>query len=164
MKLRTIALVIVTLVAGDNEASETLGLSDDSTIIVSADESWEEADNQIIHFRGNFEIRTPGWSIMADQATLFGQLDDPKSIVADGSPVRFFFRSTDPENPSTTTGEGDHLEYQRDAATLTLSGNAMLTSGERVMRSSEIHYDLEQQKLKAGGPEGVHITVVPDKP
>lgn len=160
-KPRTVAVVIIALSSGYSDAADILQLSNDTTVVVSADDSWEEAEQDILHFRGNFEIRTPRWTVMADQATVYGKLDTPKRVVADGSPVQFFFRNT--ENHSTGEGESRHLEYAREPELLKLSGNVKLTTRGRVMQSSEVQYDVERQKLLAGGPEGVHITVYPDE-
>ncbi len=160
--LRTVAIVIIALISGASEAADVLQLSDDSTIIVSADESWEEAEQDIIHFRGDFELRTPRWSVMSDHATVYGKVDDPKRIVADGSPVQFVFQNSGADDISITEGEGQHLEYDSEAGLLSLSGGAKLTSGRRVMKSSKIQYDVKRERLEAGGPEGVHVTVVPD--
>ena len=162
-KQTTIAIAIIALTAGHVEAADLPPLSDDSVIIVSADESWEDAERDIIHFRGNFEIRTPHWTVMADLATVYGKLEDPQRIVADGSPVQFIYRRAETGKPSITEGEGQHLEYERERELLRLSGNAKLATGGRVMQSSEIQYDLEQQRLEAGGSEGVRITFDPDR-
>ncbi len=161
-KLRTIAILIIALYAGHGKAADSLHLSDDSTIVVSADDASEEPGQDILYFAGNIEIKTPSWAIMADRVTVYGQLDNLQRVVAEGSPVQFFFRNSDAENSSITEGEGQHLEYEEEAALLRLSGNAKLTSGGRIMQSTEIQYDLEQEKLEASGPEGVQITITPD--
>ncbi|GMR17135.1 MAG: hypothetical protein BMS9Abin32_193 [Gammaproteobacteria bacterium] len=161
--LRTVAIVIVALHAAQLAGADKLRLSDDSTILVSADESWEDAEQDKIHFRGNFDLRTPRWSVSADEATVYGKLDDPQRVVADGSPVQFFFQDPD-DAGSTTQGQGEHLQFEVDAQLLTLTGDALLSNGGRVMRSGEIRFDLEQQKLAADGPEGVHVTVDPADP
>lgn len=161
-KPETIAIVIFALYAGPGVTADILHLPTDATIIVSADEAVEEIEQDIIHFRGNFRIKTPGWSIIADQATVYGKLDNMQRIVADGSPVQFFFRETAADDSPVTEGEGLHLEFEKEAGLLRLSGNAKLTSGERIMQSSEILYNLELEKLEAGGAEGVRITIKPD--
>jgi len=161
--LRTIAIIVITLLAGHGAAADILQLADDSTIVVSADEAWEDTELDTLHFRGHFEIRTPRWRLSAHEATIYGNLDSPQRIVADGTseglPVQFFFLGSDRDNSAGTTGEGQHLEYRQALGLLTLSGAAKLTSGSRVMSSSKIEYDLGSQQLKAGGDEGVRVTV-----
>ncbi len=163
--LRTIAIIVITLHAGRGAIADILQLADDSTIVISADEAWEDTEQDILYFRGHFEIRTPRWQLSAHEATIYGDLDSPQRIVAAGTPegqlVQFSFLGSDLEDTARTTGEGQHLEYEQALGLLTLSGDAMLTSGNRVMRSSKIQYDLEAQKLQAGGDEGVHVTVDP---
>jgi lipopolysaccharide transport protein LptA len=162
-KLTTVALVVMTFYATHNQAADVLQVSDDATIIVAADESWEEVDQDVIHFRGNIEIRTPRWAVMADRVTVYGKLEDVERIVADGSPVQFIYSKSVLGGATHTEGEGLHLEYLRGSELLSLSGNATLTGDGRIMQSSEISYNLEQQRLEAGGPDGVHITVEPDR-
>ncbi|MCH9026152.1 MAG: hypothetical protein IIA05_03425 [Proteobacteria bacterium] len=161
-KLRTVAVAVIALYAGHSAAASLLKISGADTILVSADEVWEEPEQDIFHFRGNFEIRTPRWAVMADEATVYGRLDDLERIVAEGSPVRFIFKSSDAENGSITEAEGQKLEYLKEAGVLHLSGGAKISSGGSIMRSSEIRYDLERDKLEAGGPEGVRLTARPE--
>jgi len=162
MKLATIAIAIIALTPGHVEAADLSPLPEDNVIIVSADEAWEEAERDIIHFRGNFEIRTPQWTLAADQATVYGELEDPQRVLADGSPVRFAYRHTEAGKPSITQGEGQHLEYDGENELLVLSGNARISTDRRIMQSSEMRYNLQQQNLEAGGSEGVQITIEAD--
>ncbi len=160
-KLRTVAIAIIALYARQGIAAGLLEISDQTTIFVSADEAWEEVGQDIFHFRGSFEIRTPRWAVTADEAIVYGKLDDLKRIVAEGSPVQFVFQNPELDNSSLTRAEGQRLEYEKEKGLLHLSGDAQLVSGEQLMRSSELRYDLKQEKLEAGGPEGVRITAKP---
>ena len=162
-KPTTIALIVLVLYAGLSDAKDVLRLSDATTIIVAADESWESENEEQINFRGHVEIRTPQWSVMADQAIVYGNLEDVSLIVAEGAPVYFIYASnSDDDAGDVVEGKGRHLEYNREARSLSLSGDADLKSAGRTMRSSKIDYNLEEQQLNAGGPEGVAITVDPD--
>jgi len=163
--LRTIAVIVICLPATTSLATDPLYLPNDTTIVVSADEAWEDAEQEVLHFRGNFDIRTPNWQLQADQATIYGKLSNPLRIVADGTidglPVRFSYQDRAAKTTTRTEGEGQHLEYDSERNLLVLSGSAVLTSGSRNMRSSRIQYDLEKERLDAGGDEGVHVTVTP---
>jgi lipopolysaccharide transport protein LptA len=161
-KLTTVALVVITLYASNNEAADDLRPSDDATIIVAADESWEDLGEEIIYFSANVEIRTPRWTLRADRVAVYGNLEDPERIVADGSPVQFTYSKSASDDDTQTRGEGLHLEYLCRLALISLSGNATLTGDRQIMQSSEIRYDLERQRLEAGGPDGVQITVEAD--
>jgi lipopolysaccharide transport protein LptA len=161
-KHATVAIITIVLTAGPLDAADLLPLSDDTVIMVSADESWEDAEQDIIHFRGNFEIQLPNWTLKADFATVYGELNDPQRVVAEGSPVKFVYHYTETGNPSFVEGEGQRIEYEKKRNLLNLSGAAKLSTDRRVMHSSEIKYNLDQQKLEAGGPEGVQITISPD--
>ncbi len=72
-KLRTVAVAIIALYVGNGAAAGPLKISDENTILVTADEVWEEPEQNIFHFRGNFELRTPRWAVMADEATVYGR-------------------------------------------------------------------------------------------
>ena len=126
-KLTTVALVVITLYASHNDAADVPRLPDDAVIIVAADESWEDVDQDVVHFRGNIEIRTPGWTLMADRVTVYGKLEDAERIVAEGSPVHFIYSNSAANGDGHMEGEGLHLEYLSDSALLSLSGNAVLT-------------------------------------
>jgi lipopolysaccharide export system protein LptA len=158
-KFTTVALVVIALYAGHNEAADVLRLSDNDTIVVAADESWEDLYQDIIHFRGNVEIQTTAWAVKADRVIIYGKLEDVERIVADGSPLYFMVSRSAAGEDDPVVGEGQQLEYRKSSGKLSLSGNAILSGEGQTIRSSEIHYDLEQQKVEAGGPEGVHITV-----
>lgn len=161
-KLRTIAILTIALYAGYGDAADSPYLSAGTTIVISADKASEEPGKDILHFTGHVDIKTPGWGITADKVTVYGQLDNLQRIVAEGSPVQFFFRDNNSKKKTLTQGEGLLLDYEKATSILRLSGKAKLTNGSRVMLSSEIQYDLELEKLEAAGPEGVHITIVPD--
>lgn len=161
--LGVVTISIIAMLSGSSAAADFLQLSNDTTIVISADESWEDQDEAVLHFRGHFEIKAPHWTILADQATVYGALNDPRRVVADGSPVQFFYENSNPENNSVTEGEGQHLEYERTIGLIRLFDDAKITNNQSVIRSSEIQYDLKKQKLQAGGPEGVRITVKPDR-
>ena len=158
----TIAIAVFALAAAPPGAADIPVLSDDSVIIVAADESWEADSQDAFYFRGNFEIRMPKWTLMADLATVYGTMDDPSSVVADGSLVNFAYHYTEAGKPSTIEGEGRHLEYDREHNLLRLSGDAKISTDRRILQSSEVTYNLNTRKLEAGGPEGVHITIQPD--
>jgi len=162
-KLRNAAIVVMMLYAGHGVAADVLQVSHDATIVVAADESWEDPDRDVLHFRGNFEIRTPHWAVMAERATVFGKLDNLERVIADGSPVQFLFQDEGPNGRSTTHGEGRHLEYDTEPGVIKLTGKARMTNGGRVMTSSKLQYSLKEKKLQVSGPEGVHITDTPDR-
>jgi len=157
----TIAIAVFALAAGPLGAADIPALSDDSVIIVAADESWEGDSQAAFHFRGNFEIRMPSWTLMADLATVYGTMDDPTSVVADGALVHFAYHYTEAGKPSIIEGECRHLEYDRERNVLTLTGDAKISTERRILQSSKVTYNLNTRKLEAGGPEGVHVTIQP---
>lgn len=161
-KLTTVALVVICLFTTSSESADELRPSDDATIIISADESWEDIAEDVFYFSANVNIRTPGWSLQADKVTVYGNLEDPERIVADGTPVQFAFSKAGSADDPDIRGTGSHLEYLCGPEVIKLSGDARLTGDRQIMRSDEISYDLVQEKLLAGGPDGVHIRVEAD--
>ena len=152
-------LLLLSFAAG----AEPPRLTESRTVVVSADESSEDPErDDVFYFRGHFRLRTPDWALAADAATVYGELEDPELIVAEGGPVQFRSHVAGDESVDDIEGEGQRLEYDRVENVLHLVGAAMLTDNVNVMRSEEIVYDLDERRLKATGSTGVNITVDPN--
>jgi len=142
-------------------AEDKLEFGTDEPILVKADEAWEEPDEDVTHFRGNFEMSGATWAVFADEASVFGRLDDPERIIITGSPARAWINKSDEEGK--VEGEGQRIEYLRSSESLSLSGDAVITDGESTVRSGLIEYDLVAKRFKASGDQGVTIVVDRDK-
>jgi lipopolysaccharide transport protein LptA len=130
--------------------------SDKETIVIRADRAWEEADGgQVLHFAGNFELISPEWELRSDEAELYGPLDDPIRIVARGAPA--YLTILDEER--TIEGEGLVIEYQRDEDVLILRQNAKLSGDDISMTSSEITFDVAEERLRSSGTDGVEMVL-----
>ncbi len=136
-------------------SAQKLELSKDDTVVVRADEAWEEFAGQVAHFRGNFELAAPDWSVAADSAVVYGPLEDPERIVVDGAPARIRLKQAGREG--TVEGEGRHIEYRRADDTVSLSGQARLRDGERTLSSALIEYERRGDRVSAG--EGVEVLI-----
>ncbi len=136
-------------------SAQKLELSKDDTVVVRADEAWEEFAGQVAHFRGNFELTAPDWSVVADSAVVYGPLEDPERIIVDGAPARIRLAKSGREDP--IEGEGRHIEYRRADDTVSLSGQARLRDGERTLSSALIEYERRGDRVSAG--EGVEVLI-----
>ena len=147
------------LLAADERLS---GFSSGDTVNIRAAEAWESEEPNIIHFSGNFELKASDWYVSADLATLYGKLDDPETAMLTGSPA-FILVSTESEGRiQTITGQADRIVYNRETNSLRMEGAASITRDDNTMHSGQIEYDIEQDRIRAGGDEGVHIRVKPE--
>ena len=136
--------------------AESSASADKETIVIRADRAWEEADgSEVLHFAGNFELISPEWELRSDEADLFGPLDDPTRIVARGGPA--YLTILDEER--TIEGEGLVIEYQRDEDVLILRQEAKLAGEDISMSSSEIVFDLAEERLRSSGDDGVEMVL-----
>lgn len=126
------------------------------TIVIRADRAWEEPDSsEVLHFAGSFELISPEWELRADEADLYGPLDDPERIVARGSPALL----TILDGEQTLEGEGGIIEYQRDRDVLILRESARLVGEDVSMTSSEIVFDVAAERLRSSGSDGVEMVL-----
>ena len=129
------------------------------TIVIRADHAWEvPEDDKILHFKGNFELHSPDWSLRADEADLYGPLDDPDRIVARGVPATVTIRDSD----ETVIGHGLTVEYERTTDTLTLRERAELEGESIAMSSAVIVFDVASKRLKSSGESGVEMILQRD--
>lgn len=167
-----IALILAWLLAGstallcnDSVRAETADSTIDNaveqvagkeTIVIRADRAWEEPDaGAVLHFAGNFELLSPDWQLRSDEADLHGPLDDPERIIARGNPAYLVIS----DGEQTIEGQGAIIEYQRDADILILRDSAHLSGEDVSISSSEIVYDVGQERLRSSGTDGVEMVL-----
>jgi len=119
----------------------------------------EEPD--IFHFDGGFELKASDWYLSSDHATLYGKLDDPETVVITGSPAQILVSTVSNGHTSTINGHAEQIVYQRRTNSIRMQGNASISRDEHTMSGGEIEYDIENDRLRAGGDGGVHIQVRP---
>ena len=147
------------LLAADERLS---GFSSGDTVNIRAAEAWESEEPNVIHFSGNFELKASDWYLSADLATLYGKLDDPETAMLTGTPAFILVNTVSEGRIQTITGQADRIVYHRETNSLRLEGAASITRDDSTMHSGKIEYDIEQDRIRAGGDEGVHITVKPE--
>ena len=153
MKSRLSVLLPLLLAVSLPAVAEAPRVSRHDTVTVQADEAWEDSANDAVHFRGHFEIRASDWQVTADQATLYGPLDDPDRVVAEkGAKIRLNTAGTSDHKP--VAGEADRIEYVRKGDLVTLTGSARLHKQENTMQSGTIEYNRATDSFRAGGSRG----------
>ncbi|MGI9325825.1 MAG: LptA/OstA family protein [Pseudomonadales bacterium] len=136
-------------------------LKDDDTVVVRANEVWEDAKADVLHFQGRFDMRTREWRILAAQATAYGAVNDPDRITVTGSPAKVWIERTPTgaESAEIIYGEGAELEYVKATERLLMRGDAVLIEQGNRLTSAQIEYDLAADRFKASGQQGVEIVV-----
>ena len=159
----------ITLWATEVQAIEAPNLEAGETMVIRADQAWEtretpkdgSAEVRSLHFKGNFRLDAPDWFIRADAATLFGAVDNPRSIAVSGTPARVWM--IDENGAIEVDATADNIEYFRHNDRLKLKGDAVLEEQRNRLRSSSIDYDLNQRRLVATGKGGVEIVTMPSR-
>jgi len=156
--LVTLSLMPPPLAAQDRIAGFSAG---DTLTIRSAGARMDELPD-IVHFEGGFELRASDWSLVSDNATLYGKLDDPETVVISGSPASILVNTVSHGQTSTISGQAERIVYQRDSNSIRMEGNASIARDTHSMNGSEIEYDIDTDHLSAGGTNGVYIKILPD--
>ncbi len=140
------------------EQPETVAAeSRDDTIVIRADRAWEGVDEDVLHLEGNFGMRTSDWEVTADEAEVYGPIEDPTHIVIRGTPAHVTAQKARGGEP--VKGEGKTIEYYHQTELLRITGDAVLTDEDIAMRSSFIEYDMFNKRLKSSGSDGVEFVL-----
>ena len=131
-------------------------------ISISADEASENEQPGILHFNGHFLMQSTDWQLTSEEATVYGSPDKPDRVYLEGAPARFLINRNDEENRGQIKATALVVEYLRDGSLLMLSGGATLMLGDEVIRSAHIEYDINTNRYRASGTDGVLIEVPPD--
>ena len=162
-------ILLLVLLATASGAIEAPDLESGETMIIRADQAWEtrevpedgSPEVRSLHFKGNFQLDAPDWFIRADSATLYGAVDDPKSIAVSGTPARVWM--IDENGATEVDATAGNIEYFRHNDRLKLQGDAVLEEQRNTLRSSSIDYDLSERRLVATGKGGVQIVTQPSR-
>jgi len=156
-------LAWTTLFAGlaMSDGERLSGFSAGDTVSIRAEKAWEDVAPNTIHFSGHFELKAQDWYLSADQATLYGDLDDPETAILTGSPARIQLETVSHGRLEIITGKAARIVYRRVTNSISLEGGASLSRAGQTMQSEEIEYDIDQDRIHAGGSQGVHILVKP---
>ncbi len=137
------------------------GFSEGDSILIRAENAWEDATADTLHFSGQFELKAQDWYLSADQATLYGSLDDPEKAILTGSPASIQLETTADNRVEIIRGEASRIVYRRASNSISLTGGARLSRDGQMMQSENIEYDIDQDHIQAGGEQGVSIRADP---
>lgn len=160
-RLRFITLLasLVLAVAGHTAEERISGPSQDDTVIIKAREAWEDEAPDTVHFRGDFHLETHDWTVSADQATLYGKLDDPETVVLTGMPALITIHSAKSGRNRAVSGEAARIVYEKEPNRILMEGGARLSSDDSVLRGEEIEYRINDDRINAAGKSGVRIRI-----
>jgi lipopolysaccharide transport protein LptA len=158
---KTILYCLLMLICCPGGASP-LGEGAFEMISIAADEAREDEEPGILHFNGNFVMRSGDWHLTSEQATVYGSPDQPDRILLEGAPARFLVNRTELTDQGPVEGTAPVVEYLREVNLLLLSGGATLVLGGEVIHSAQIAYNIDTRRYQAGGADGVQIEVPPD--
>lgn len=147
----------VLAVALPADAQEPFSISREDVVSIRAETAWEDIQPGIVHFSGGFEMRVRDWRLVADRATVRGPLDDPETVELAGSPASLNLSRPAAAGDEDVQGAARRILYQRDRNLVVLEGDARVTQGDSVLRSSRIEYEPDTDRLRASGETGVRI-------
>jgi len=119
-----------------------------------------------MRFSGSFALQARDWRLKADTATLYGPLENPDTVVIQGSPAHIWVHVEDDNR--NIQGSSERIEYDRLRNIVRLSGAAELNDGTRTFNSGYIEFDIKSNRVSGAGSEagsrpGVHLVVQPDE-
>jgi lipopolysaccharide transport protein LptA len=129
------------------------------TVNISADEAYEALEPGTLHFKGHFVLLSSDWRLEADEAMVAGRPDLPDIVLLEGSPARFLIDREGNEKQHSITASAPSVEYRRSSNSLQLSGGAELNLDGEIIKSEAIDFDIETERYRAHGSEGVKMKV-----
>ena len=161
LKAGLYSLVALFLLALAPCKASPLGDGAFETIVISADEAFEDIQPGILHLNGRFLMQGPDWQLKSERATVYGPPHRPDRVHLEGLPAQFLIHRSDGEETGTVKATAPVVEYLRSTDMLKLSGGAMLELDGEVIRSTVIEYNISTDRYQAGGIDGVMIEVPP---
>jgi len=123
-------------------------------------------ENSEWKFTGDVQILVPDGKLESSSAQVTFRNNDIARAVIKGTPASFEQRLED--KGQLARGKADTIEYNVQASTVQLTGNAWLTDGQNEIRGNTLIYDIGKQRVVANpnetDPGGVHITINPQNP
>jgi lipopolysaccharide transport protein LptA len=159
VRITTLLTLLALAVAGHSAEERISGPSQDDTVIIKARDAWEDEAPDTVHFRGDFHLETQDWTVSADQATLYGKLDDPETVVLTGMPALITIHSAKSGQNRTVSGEATRIVYEKERNRILMEGGVRLSSDDSVLRGEEIEYRIDDDRINAAGKTGVRIRI-----
>lgn len=123
-----------------------------------------EFENAAWVFTGDVRISTEETLISGQKAVVDFQDHRLVRATISGEPATINWESS--EKDEAITGQASKLIYDRESGTLSLVGDATLSSGSSEISGSTLLYDFNAEQIVAGSPDqesdGVRITITPE--
>jgi lipopolysaccharide transport protein LptA len=123
-------------------------------------------ENSQWRFQGQVQILVPDGKLESSTAQVTFRNNDIVRAVIKGAPASFEQKLK--EKDQLARGEADAIEYDVQASTVHLTGQAWLSDGQNEIRGNTLIYDIGRQRVVANpnekDPGGVHITINPKNP
>ena len=136
------------------------------TMQVEADEARANGlnfENSEWNLSGSVRIHVPDGRLNSGQANVTFRNNEISRAVIRGQPASFEQRLKDEQK--LARGRASAIEYDVQAGTVRLSGDAWLTDGQNEIRGDTLIYDIGQQRIVGNptgrDPGGVRITIKP---
>jgi lipopolysaccharide export system protein LptA len=116
--------------------------------------------------KGQVQILVPDGKLESSTAQVAFRSNEIVRAVIKGDPATFEQKLKD--KGQLARGRASTIEYDVQASTVRLSGEAWLTDGQNEIRGNTLIYDIGKQRVVANpnekDPGGVHITINPKNP
>lgn len=123
-------------------------------------------DNSEWKFTGDVQILVPDGKLASNTAQVSFQNNQIVMAVVKGTPASFEQKLKDKDQ--LAQGKAESIEYNVQASTVQLVGQAWLSDGPNQIRGNTLIYDIGKQRVVANpnekDPGGVHITITPQNP
>jgi len=124
-----------------------------------------EFNNSEWRLQGDVKITVPGGKLQSNEARVMFKNNAIASASIKGTPAQFEQQLK--ENNQVARGRAGAIDYDVQAATVRLTGDAWLTDGQNEIRGRTLVYDIGRQRVQANpsekDPGGVKITINPPK-
>jgi lipopolysaccharide transport protein LptA len=122
-----------------------------------------EFDDSEWRLQGSVQITVPDGKLDSSSATVKFRNNAIASAVISGAPARFQQKLKDTQQ--LAQGRAGSIEYDVQASTVRLQGDAWLSDGRNEIRGETLVYDISKQRVVANpnekDPGGVKITINP---
>ncbi|RMG30534.1 MAG: lipopolysaccharide transport periplasmic protein LptA [Gammaproteobacteria bacterium] len=143
----------------------------DQPVLLDADQATLSERRGVSVYRGHVVVRQGTLRITGDVLTLYGHGGHIERAVVEGRPATF--RQRPDGKPEDVRARARRMVYEAARRRVILTGEAVVWQGGDVFRSARIVYDIDQDRVQAGGTakgsaspgDGrVHILLQPPAP
>lgn len=156
MTIKTYLLTLLLLLSFSIQAEQTDASSKSSSMPIDlvADKGSYDQLAGLAVYEGNVRVTQGISTIWADKITIILKNNAAESVEAIGKPVKFEYLG----DKQPIKGQGQKAIYNVVEKIITLSGEAVVTQGEDVIKGSQLTYHLDKELIKG---DRVKMTFLP---